>query len=351
MIHCHCCASRFGIFVALLLWAVLAHAVEPKPGDSIAGDFHWRTADPVVNFRDVAGISCYSVKDPTIVRHDGQWHLFCTIRGKQRSHGTIYASFADWKDADKAEWTLLTNHEGYFCAPQVFYFTPHEKWYMICQAASAAWEPNYQAVYATSDNIADPKSWSKFAPLYEKKPDNIPGWIDFWVICDETHAHLFYTSNNGQMWRSETPLAKFPGGWSKPVLALEGDIFEASHTYKLQGSEPAKYLTVIEAQNGHGWRYYKAYTADKLAGPWAELAATKDHAFASMKNVEQTGKHWTDSISHGELLRAGDDEKLEVDPANLQFLFQGVLEKDHAGKPYGEIPWRLGILTPSVDAP
>jgi hypothetical protein len=46
-------------------------------------------------------------------------------------------------------------------------------------------------------------------------------------------------------------------------------------------------------------------------------------------------------------LRIGRDEKLEVDPANLRFLFQGVLEKDHQGKPYGEIPWRLGLLEPA----
>jgi hypothetical protein len=323
----------------------LANIATAQLSSPITNDFRWQTAAPVVNFRDVAGISCYSIKDPTIVRYDGKWHLFCTIRGKERSHGMVYLSFADWKDADRAERHVLTNHEGYFCAPQVFYFSPQKKWYLICQAASDAWEPNYQAVYATSDDIADPQGWSKFTPLYEKKPDNIPGWIDFWVICDESHAHLFYTSNNGQMWRSETALHKFPHGWSKPGLALRGDIFEASHTYKLKGSRPAKYLTLIEAQGGHGWRYYKAYTADKLAGPWEELAASKDHAFASMKNVAPTGERWTDSISHGELLRAGHDERLEIDPAKLQFLFQGVLDKNRAGKSYGEIPWRLGILT------
>jgi hypothetical protein len=111
------------------------------------------------------------------------------------------------------------------------------------------------------------------------------------------------------------------------------------------------YLTLIEAQGGHGWRYYKAYTADALAGPWNELAAGKDNAFASMRNVDQGDTHWTDAISHGELLRTGHDERLEIDPAKLQFLFQGVLDKDRAGKPYGEIPWRLGILEPESAEP
>jgi hypothetical protein len=57
------------------------------------------------------------------------------------------------------------------------------------------------------------------------------------------------------------------------------------------------------------------------------------------------GKPWTDSFSHGELLRAGHDELLEVDPARLRFLFQGVADADRQGKPYGDIPWKLGLLT------
>ena len=144
------------------------------------------------------------------------------------------------------------------------------------------------------------------------------------------------------MWREETRLEDFPGGWSEAKLAIQGDIFEASHTYKLKGLD--KYLTLVEAQGGRGWRYYKAYLADRLDGEWKPLAATKEQTFASMANTRPAGKRWTESISHGELLRAGVDQHLEVDPANLRFLFQGVNDEARAGKPYGQIPWRLGIL-------
>jgi hypothetical protein len=106
------------------------------------------------------------------------------------------------------------------------------------------------------------------------------------------------------------------------------------------------YLTLVEAQNGHGWRYFKAYTADRLDGPWRPIAADKDKAFASMKNVRQTGDRWTDSISHGELIRSGYDQSLEVNPSDLRFLIQGVTEQDRQGKEYGAIPWRLGMLEP-----
>jgi len=182
--------------------------------------------------------------------------------------------------------------------------------------------------------------WRIALRLYAKHPENVKAWIDFWVICDDTKAHLFFASNNGLMWRAETKLADFPFGWSEQTLALKGDIFEASHTYRLKGR--GEYLTIIEAQVP-GRRYYKAYLADRLEGPWRGLADSLAKPFAARENVRQSPE-WTASISHGELIRAAVDERMEVDPANLRFLFQGVSEADYRGAKYGEIPWRLGLL-------
>lgn len=337
-------------FTSLL--CVLAVAV--SGGDAIAentdcpqlietGDFAWTSSPPLVGPTTINGETWHSIKDPSIVHYDGKWHLFCTVRGKTRSHSTVYLSFKDWKDAATAEQRELTCHQGYFCAPQVFYFKPHQKWYLICQASDPSWEPNYQPVFSTTTDISDPDSWSKFTPLYGYKPSILKGWIDFWTICDDKHAYLFYTSNDGRMWRSHTSLDRFPKGWSEPVVVLQEDIFEASHTYRLKGCD--KYLTVVEAEHGHGFRYYKAYLAERLDGDWTPLAATREKTFASLKNVEQMPQ-WTGAISHGELLRAGFDQTLEVDPQNLQFLYQGVAAEDAKGKAYGDIPWRLGLLTP-----
>jgi len=317
--------------------------------DLSAGRFRWVASSPVLEPREVAGEKWLSVKDPSVVRYKGKWHLFCTVRGTVRSHAVIYVTFADWNQAAKAEQRVLTCHPGYFCAPQVFYFTPHARWYLICQAADDSWQPRYQPAFSTTDDITSPDSWSRLTPLFEKKPANVKRWLDFWVICDDTKAHLFFTSLDGRMWRSDTPLQRFPGGWSQPEVVLRADVFEAGHTYRLKRHD--KYLTLIEAQNGHGWRYYKAYLADRLDGRWTPLAAGKDSAFASMLNVAQPHKRWTDAISHGELLRAGYDEKLQVDADNLQFLFQGVLDRRRTGKTYGQIPWRLGILKPADRAP
>jgi hypothetical protein len=329
-------AIRFcGCLVAAFLAHCPARADEDQP--SVPTTFRWVAAGPLIDPADIPGDSSFSIKDPTIVRHQERWHLFCTVRSQQRSHVIVYLSFADWQQANRAPRHVLPMHEGYFCAPQVFYFRPHQKWYLICQAAV----PDYQPAFATTSEISDPNSWTRLQPLGVKKPGS-GYWLDFWTICDGDRAFLFYTCCNGTMWRCETSLDAFPRGWSDPVLALEGDIFEASHTYRIQGQN--RFLTVVEAQSGHGFRYYKAYTAESLRGPWMPLAADKDNAFASLRNVDQSADHWTDAISHGELLRAGNDERMEIDASRLQFLFQGVLDRDRQGKPYGQIPWRLGLL-------
>jgi hypothetical protein len=329
--------------VGLVMMVTLATAAAGGGPGISSGEFRWTYGPPVLEAGAVDGVEFISVKDPSIVRQGDRWHLFCTVRGPKRTHAIVYLSFGDFSEANKAPRHILSCHPGYFCAPQVFYFTPQQKWYLICQAADPAWgEPAYRPAFSTTSDIGDPNSWTKLQPLFEKQPENVKAWLDFWVICDDAKAHLFWTSLDGKMWRCETSLSAFPKGWSAPVVALTGDIFEASHTYWLRGLN--KYLTLVEAQNGHGWRYYKAYLADRLDGTWQPLAADKDKAFASMTNVKPTGEKWSDVISHGELLRSGCDEKLEVDPAHLRFLFQGVLEKDRDGKGYGEIPWKLGLL-------
>jgi hypothetical protein len=306
-----------------------------------SGEFQWTVGAPLLSAAVRPDDPCYSVKDPSVVQFEGRWHLFCTIRSVKRTHQIEYLAFGDWKDAQSATRHILTMTNNYFCAPQVFYFRPHAKWYMIYQASDESRKPSLQPVFSTSTNIAEPNSWTKPTFLYKQHPENIKAWIDFWVICDDAKAHLFFTSNNRLMWRAETSLREFPQGWSKPAVVLRDDIFEASHTYRLKGQ--TKFLTLVEAVAGSR-RYYKLYVADRLDGEWKPLAATKQKPFASTVNVRDTGAHWTDSFSHGELLRSGFDEHLEVEPDHLQFLFQGVTDEAQKGKLYGQIPWQLGLL-------
>lgn len=283
-----------------------------------------------------------SIKDPSIVRHGGRWHLFCTVRGKSRSHQVEYLSFEQFGDLSNARRQMLDVHDGYYCAPQVFYFEPQQTWYMICQASDESWTPAYGAAYSTTKTIEDPSSWTPLKSLGHVSAGQKRG-LDFWVICDAKKAHLFFTTLNGRMWREETSLDAFPLGWSEPKLAIKGDVFEASHTYKVRGQQ--RYLTFIEAQGQKNRRYFKAYEADTIDGQWRPIADSRDVSFASPLNTVFDGASWTDSFSHGEFLRSGVDQTLEVDSEHLQMIFQGVSDVDRVGKPYGEIPWRLGLLS------
>lgn len=339
------------LILAALCWGVACAAFGADdargPEWLSNGNFRWTVSPPLVAPADRPRDPCFSVKDPSVLFVNGRWHLFCTIRSENRTHQIEYLSFTDWKDANAAPRHVLKISDGYFCAPQVFYFEPHRKWYMVLQVNDPSRKVALQPAFSTTNDVSDPASWTKPQLLYrDKHPENISAWIDFWVICDDARAHLFFTSNNGLMWRASTKLADFPTGWDEPRVVIKGDIFEASCTYKLKGLD--KYLSIVEAQTSRpdGWRYYKAYFADKLDGEWKPLADTWEKPFAGPVNVRFPRQKWTDSISHGELLRAGNNQHLEVDPNHLRFLFQGVTEEQRRGKPYGQIPWRLGLLEP-----
>ena len=325
-----------GIMVALV---VPAAGAEPP---LLAPPYRWALFPILIGPADRPADPCHSIKDPSAVFHDGAWHVFATIRSRTRSHQIEYLTFKDWQKANAAERHVLTLTDGYFCAPQVFFFTPHKKWYLIYQMTDRARKPQLQPAFSTSTNLSDPKSWTEPTLLFEKDPAGVTAWIDFWAICDDTHARLFFTSLDGRLWRSDTRLVDFPHGWNKPKVVLTADIFEASHTYKVKGRD--QFFTLVEAQAGDR-RYFKAYTADRLDGEWKPLADTWDVPFAGLKNLD-AGKAgpWTANVSHGELLRAGTDERLEVDPTNVKLLFQGVSDADRKGKKYGDIPWRLGLL-------
>lgn len=340
------------LFLAILFPA-LSFAGETADRAPTEPRFLWKCSPPLVAPDRSAADPAICVKDPTVVFADDRWHLFCTVRTAGGKVDIEYSNFSDWSKADAAPRHRLGLHDKYYCAPQVLWFTPHKKWYLVYQLADLEHladktkEPKkarFGPAFSTTTTLADPKSWTRPAWMFPEAPLD-QKWLDFWVICDEDKAYLFFTSLDGRMWRSATAIESFPRGWSKPELALQADIFEASHTYKLRGQR--QWWTIVEAQ-GNSRRYYKVYRADRLDGPWTPLADTIAKPFAGAANIEQQ-QAWTTNISHGELLRSGIDERLEIDPARLRFLFQGASDPEYRGNPYGKIPWRLGLLEPRGD--
>lgn len=314
------------------------------PADFTAPAF-WEYSAPLIAPEKRDRDPSRAQKDPTVVFHDGKWHVFMTVKLPGRS-AIEYCSFEKWEDADRSPRTILKiSDSDYYCAPQVFYFTPHKKWYLIYQmgvpGAKFMW-----VAFSTTATIADPDSWTRAAPILdggENDPRQVGG-LDYWIICDADRAYLFLTSLNGKMWRLWTDLDDFPRGFGHCELALEARIFEASHTYRLKGTD--KYLTIVE-ENGR--RYYKAYLADRLDGEWTPLADTAEKPFAGWNNIRPARgvEPWTDNVSHGELIRDGHDQTLTVDPNRLRFVFQGMWDKDKSGSSYGQFQWRIGMLTPS----
>ncbi len=333
----------FAVFV-FGIGIITASAAEEKDVTTFEAPSQWEYSVPLIAPEKRDHDSSRAQKDPTVVYYGDKWHVFMTVKLPGRS-AIEYCSFTQWEQADRSPRFLLDiSDSDYFCAPQVFYFAPHKKWYLIYQMGVLGAKKMWVA-YSTTTNIVDPNSWTKASPILDGGPQDprTVGGLDYWIICDDQRAYLFLTSLNGKMWRLWTRLEDFPKGFGHCELALEAKIFEASHTYKLKGMD--KYLTIIE-ENGR--RYYKAYLADKLDGPWRPVADTAERPFAGWMNISPASgvEPWTDNVSHGELIRDGYDQRLIVNPDDLRFIFQGMWDKNKSGQAYGQFQWRIGMLTP-----
>jgi hypothetical protein len=206
-------------------------------------------------------------------------------------------------------------------------------------------------MFSTADDPGEPTTWTQPAPFFAKTPAIVEkngGWLDFWVICDSQSCHLFFSNDKGRWYKSKTSVAKFPYGFSDPIVAMEdaeaGRLFEASNVYKINGTN--KYLALIEAFDGtSNWRrYFRSWTSDSLDGPWTPLHESGTFPFAGKQNVTFDGTAWSDDISHGEMIRAGYDETMAIDRPKLQYLYQGFALGANT-REYNAIPWQLGVLT------
>ncbi|EJL36709.1 Glycosyl hydrolase family 62, partial [Caulobacter sp. AP07] len=246
-------------------------AVGAEAGAGAKGRFHWRSSAPLIT-PSAEGAQTYAgLKDPSVVYFNGAYHVFMTTAGPDGWH-MAYTRFKDWSEAPKASVVSLKQSgvgPGYRAAPQVFYFAPQKLWYMVYQSGPP--------VYSTTANLEDPMSWSAPKPFFSETPAIIKAsgqeaWLDFWVICDDENCHLFNTGDNGNLYRSQTPIGQFPHGFADTKIVLSGrrdDVFEASMHYRVAGANT--YLTVVEAIGPRG-RYFRSWTSDRLDGEWRPLA-------------------------------------------------------------------------------
>lgn len=293
----------------------------------------WVVSDPILLPGKSGSFDETAVKDPSILYAEGKWHLFYTARG-QNEYTTAYISADSLEKLQEAPRFTLKQIRGkspYGCAPQVFYFSPQEKWYLIFQSRDS----NYQPAFSTTNNISDPQSWSKPAGLIKK--DAKEKWIDFWVIADSSNAYLFYTQAHDSIMVRSTALEDFPHGWG-PASAVLDQIHEAVHVYKVQNSE--KYHLIYEL-NHDGIRSFGLAEAEHLSGPWQKV--NENYANGRLLHYNSGQEKWTDMVSHGEIIRSGNDQFLEYDPENTQILIQGILSSK-LKQDYADISWKLGLI-------
>lgn len=313
--------------------------------------FTWSSTGAILSPKSDATHNLVAIKDPSIVYFNNKWQVFISTVDVNGAYSMAYSTFPSWDRVGDATFYHLDQTptlRGYTAAPEIFFFAPQNRWYLIFQAGPPR--------YSTNDNIENPAGWTAQRDFYASEPVTVTqnkgdgSWLDFWVICDDANCYLFFSDGRGHWYRARTTVANFPQGFGEPVIVIRDDanpsrVFEASNVYKLSGTN--KYLALIEAFDAASnyRRYFRSWTADTLDGTWTPLADTFANAFASSAGatfVQQPA--WTQNISHGDMIRDGYDQHLTVDPCNLQYLYQG-FDPASDGLPYNSLPWKLGLLT------
>jgi hypothetical protein len=266
-----------------------------------------------------------AVKDPSLVYSGGRWHLFYTGRDKGTggSWRMGYATAPYVSQLKTATHTYMStlNAGSYFCAPQVFWFPVKGKWFLIYQSGSGA-------SFSTNTDVGNPGGWTPVRSM------GFSDGIDFWIVSDGTNVYCFYSAQDGShtIKRRSTSVANFPYSWSSPSIVAT-NTFEAPHVYRNKAD--GRYYMMVEDIN----RYQELWTASSLGGTWTKVA----EKWASRDNLTYLSERWTDQVSHGEILRSGTNERMEIDNIDrCQILIQGVVNGSYGE--YGNIPYDLGLI-------
>ena len=213
----------------------------------LPGPFAWSSTAPLISAIPDASHPIVAVKDPSVVFFNNLWHVYATT-STGSAWSMQYINFSTWQQAASAMPYYMdqtAGFSGYHAAPEVFFFRPQNKWYLIFQSGPPT--------YSTNADLSQPGNWTAPQNFFASQPANISGWLGFWVICDSANCYLFFSDDNGGFYRCQTTIQNFPNGFSAPVLVMQAanafDLFEASCTYYLQGLN--QYLTII-AIDGSG---------------------------------------------------------------------------------------------------
>ena len=85
-------------------------------------------------------------------------------------------------------------------------------------------------------------------------------------------------------------------------------------------------------------RYYELWTSSSAGGSWTQVA----EKWAWRGNLSYKADSWTTNVSHGEIIRAGYNQVMEINDINqVDFLIQGTTNTSGT---YQQINWDLGVI-------
>ena len=130
----------------------------------------WTVSKPIFKAGTQGTFDDISVKDPTIVFYNGQYHLFYTSKAIKETASKIpylsrgrsgvgYVAAPTLEGLQEAQrHNLDAIVETIVVAPQVFYFEPQKLWYLIAQTTVDG-KPDLMPIYLTNPDIEDVHGW------------------------------------------------------------------------------------------------------------------------------------------------------------------------------------------------
>ncbi|MEN8139216.1 MAG: non-reducing end alpha-L-arabinofuranosidase family hydrolase [Bacteroidota bacterium] len=357
-----------------ILIAITAVLMISSCGNESVNNKKWTTSEPVFGSRIGDAWDNVAAKDPSIVEYNGKYHLFYTAKSADTINGKVnykigtgYTSAKTIEELNSSERIFIDSIVGgNVVAPQVFYFEPQKKWYLIAHTWVNGDHGDLEPIYMTNYNIEDVNGWSEIKVMDTHKTEK-KFWIDFWAIQDKDEMYMFYADQKGALLYMKSSNEDFPNGFHKSESkvaftqtgvkdSLKWKMFEAAHVFYSKKDE--KFIALGEGAYFHPtrkWdvdarnRFIFAMVADSIDGEWTRYEGDKNDFFADAEDVYNAdgSKSKNSLVSHPELIRASYNQKLEIESIEeIQMLYQSF---DATNIPatynYNELPLKLSLMS------